>query len=135
MTNSILEVTDSKIRSAVADSERNLSTQIEQTANGITLNFNGRLDAVNDRVDTIQDYILFEGGNIILGEAASEIKLVIESDKIGIYNGDTVITQWNTNEILSPRYLSIPTGGKLRLGNFEFQPRQNGSLDFTWVGG
>lgn len=135
LTTSILNLTDNKIQSAVYDLDSSLSTKITETAASITYDFNEQLDGVNGKVNTMQSYIRFEDGNIILGEAASAVKLVIENDKIGIYNGDSVITQWTIGEILSPKYLQIPIGGKLRLGDFEFQPRDSGSLDFTWVGG
>lgn len=111
-----------------------ISTQISQAAGDIRFDFNQAIGNVNGTIDTFQQYIRFENGNIILGKSDSPVQLKIENDKIRIYSGDTDITSWSTAQILSPKVLKIPDGGVLYLGSFEFIPRDNGSLDFTWVG-
>lgn len=118
-----------------------VSTQIEQTADGINIMFTEMQQDIDDvaagadaRFNALQAYIQMAGGAITLGEIGNEITLKIENDQIGIYSNGVPVTYWTANDFVSPKTLRIPVGGRLILGDFAFIPRTNGSLDFTWIG-
>lgn len=118
-----------------------VSTQIQQTAEGINIQFTSLAQDIDDvhagadaKFAALQSYIRMAGGNITLGEVGNEITLTIENDRIGIYSNGVPITYWTAQDFVSPKTLRIPVGGRLILGDFAFIPRSNGSLDFTWIG-
>lgn len=118
-----------------------LSTTINQTAEGIRIDFSSLQQDVQDvqasadaKFASLQTYIQMAGGNITLGEIGNAVTLKIENDRIGIYYNGVAITYWTAADFVSPQTLRIPVGGRLILGEFAFIPRSNGSLDFTWVG-
>ena len=119
-----------------------ISTEIQQTASGINIQFESLQQDVNDvaasadaRFESLQSYIQMEGGSITLGEIGNEITLKIENDKIGIYRNGEAVTYWTASDFVAPISLTIPIGGRLNLGNYSYVPRENGSLDFMWTGG
>lgn len=118
-----------------------VSTQIQQTAEGINIQFTSLAQDIDDvqagadaKFAALQSYIRMAGGSITLGEVGNEITLKIENDRIGIYSNGVPITYWTAQDFVAPKTLRIPVGGRLILGDFAFIPRSNGSLDFTWIG-
>lgn len=118
-----------------------VSTQIEQTAEGINITFSEMQQNIDDvqanadaRFSALQSYIQLAGGTITLGEIGNEVTLKIENDRIGIYVNGNPVTYWTKDDFVSPFTLRIPVGGRLILGDFAFIPRSSGSLDFTWIG-
>lgn len=118
-----------------------LSTTIEQTADGIRIDFSSLQQDVEDvqssadaKFESLQSYIQMSGGSITLGKVGNQITLKLENDKIGIYRNGVAVTYWTANTFVSPVTLEIPVGGRLKLGNYAYIPRDNGSLDFVWVG-
>lgn len=118
-----------------------VSTTLEQTAEGWTYNFNILQQDLNDvsananaQFTALQKYIRLAGGTVTLGDASNPISLTIENDRIGIYVGGVAVTYWTANTFLLPVSVVIPVGGRLTLGNYAYIPRENGSLDFVWVG-
>lgn len=118
-----------------------VSTEIEQTADGINIRFSSLAQDIDDvaagadaKFETLQSYIQMAGGSITLGEIGNEVTLKIENDRIGIYSNGVLITYWTAQDFVAPKTLLIPVGGRLVLGEFAYIPRSNGSLDFTWVG-
>lgn len=114
-----------------------VSTQFTQTSTDYTFLFN-QLDQYVQTLDgdtqaqfnEITRYIRFVGGNIELGEINNPIKLILQNDRISFtQNGAEVayITD-NTLYITDGRFLT-----SLRIGNFAFTPRSNGSLSFGKV--
>lgn len=118
-----------------------VSTTITQTANEIRIDFDSLEQDVNDvqeqadaKFAALQSYIQMSGGNITLGEVGNSITLKLENDQIGIYYNGVAVTYWTKDDFVSPITLTIPVGGSLVLGNYAYVPRENGSLDFIWVG-
>lgn len=118
-----------------------VSTEIEQTADGINIRFSSLAQDIDDvaagadaKFESLQSYIQMAGGAITLGELGNEVTLKIENDRIGIYSNGVLITYWTAQDFVAPKTLLIPVGGRLILGEFAYIPRSNGSLDFTWVG-
>lgn len=128
-------------RGEAAELASSLSTAITQTASEIRFDFSSLqqdLDDVaagaNAQFSTLSRYIQFADGAITLGEVGNQITLKIENDRIGIYVNGVAVTYWTSEDFVSPQTLTIPVGGRLTLGDFAFIPRDNRSLDFTWVG-
>ena len=80
---------------------------------------------------TIEKYIRFEGGNIILGEAGNEITLRIENDRLSFLDDGAEVAYFSNKHltVLDGTFLS-----SLRIGAFAFLPRDNGNLSFVKVG-
>lgn len=140
----LIQQTSEAIQATVAETyatndevQSAISTQITQLSNSITLTFS-QLQAVVDANDTYartqiqerQQFIRFENGNIILGEAGNEITLRIENDRISFYSDGVEVAYF------SNRKLYVNDGeyiNSLKLGKFAFIPRNNGNLSFKKV--
>ena len=79
----------------------------------------------------IVKYIRFENGNIYLGETNNPITLVIQNDRISFMQSGAEVAYFSNNRlyVYDGQFIN-----SLRLGNFAFLPRANGSLDFKKVG-
>ena len=80
----------------------------------------------------ISSYIRFEDGNIILGESGNELTLRIENDRIVFLDGDTEVAYFNNHKLYITDAEILQS---LKIGNFAFTPRANGSLSFGKIGG
>lgn len=141
---SLIEQTAESIRLMVTESyitgedvTAQISTAITQLSDSIQFDFN-RITQIVDENDeearaqfqTIHNYIRFEDGNILLGEAGNEITLKIENDTIGFYDNGAKVAY------LSDKKLYVTSGefiNSLQLGKFAFLPRENGNLSFKKV--
>ena len=115
-----------------------ISTALEQTKDSFTMQFNSfQADLENVNADNsakfqeLYQYIRFKGGSIELGETGNMITLTIENDRISFKQSGQEIAYMSNNQ-LSITDANIVTS--LRIGNFIFSPRPNGSLDFKKVG-
>lgn len=115
-----------------------ISTALEQTKDSFTMQFNSfQADLENVNADNsakfqeLYQYIRFKGGSIELGETGNTITLTIENDRISFKQAGQEIAYMSNNQ-LSITDANIVTS--LRIGNFIFSPRPNGSLDFKKVG-
>lgn len=115
-----------------------VSTQFTQTATDYTYLFQ-QLESV---ITTLEDdtqarfieivkYIRFVDGNIVLGEVGNQITLVIQNDRISFLQSGAEVAYFSNNRlyVYDGQFIN-----SLRLGNFAFIPRSNGSLDFKKVG-
>lgn len=115
-------------------------TQFTQTASEIRMDFNtiinSNYDDLNDRLNesitssdeqfaTINKYIHFVDGKIILGESANPLTLTIQNDRVSFTQSGNEIAYFS-DEKLYVRQAEILT--YMRIGNYEFQPRNDGSL-------
>lgn len=101
------------------------------------------IEELVDGQNTIDSYIKFEDGKLILGVSSNGIelpcKIVITSTWAGFcWNGTTIddaVTVWNTDEFYAPNRVRIPDRGTLQIGNYAFQPSEaNGNVSLVWVG-
>lgn len=109
----------------------------EHTAKGFEMQFDNiskNLDDVSNNADTrfqeISKYIRFVDGNIVLGEAGSELILKIANDRISFLQNNTEVAYF------SNRKLYVTDGeytNSLQLGKFAFIPRSNGNLSFKKI--
>lgn len=80
--------------------------------------------------ETIQKYIRFEDGDIILGEAGNQLTLRIENDRISFLDAGAEVAY------LSNQRLYVTDGHfiqSLRVGSFAWVPRANGNLSLMKV--
>lgn len=115
-----------------------ISTALEQTKDSFTMQFNSfqaDLNSVNAdnsaKFQELYQYISFKGGSIELGETGNTITLTIENDRISFKQAGQEIAYMSNNQLYITD-ANIVTS--LRIGNFIFSPRPNGSLDFKKVG-
>lgn len=83
-----------------------------------------------EQFETIQKYIRFEDGDIILGEAGNELILRIENDRISFLDDGAEVAY------LSNKRLYVTDGHflhSLRVGAFAWVPRANGNLSLMRV--
>ena len=111
-----------------------VSTALEQTNEYIEMQFTSfQADLENLNADNtakfqdIEKYIRFEDGNIILGEVGNEIVLTIENDRISFTQNGQEVAYFSNNKL---NVTDADVVHSLRIGNFIFSPRPNGSLDF-----
>ena len=80
--------------------------------------------------ETIQRYIRFEDGNIILGEAGNELTLRIENDRISFLDSGAEVAYLSNNRlyVTDGHFLQ-----SLRVGSFAWVPRANGNLSLMKV--
>lgn len=114
-----------------------VSSSWEHTAKGFEMQFDNiskNLGDVSNNADTrfqeISKYIRFVDGNIVLGEAGSELILKIANDRISFLQNNTEVAYF------SNRKLYVTDGeytNSLQLGKFAFIPRSNGNLSFKKI--
>lgn len=86
---------------------------------------------MRDQIQTIERYIRFENGNILLGESGNELTLRIENDRISFIDAGAEVAYF------SDRHLVVLDGhflNSLRVGSFAWLPRENGNLSLVKVG-
>ena len=81
---------------------------------------------------TLESYIRFEDGAIILGKADNDLAMKITNDRVSIISGLGTPGE-RTVAYFSNNSLEIIDVEKVRFGNFGFIPRANNNLTFTKV--
>lgn len=116
-----------------------ISTKLEQTKNSVNIeftNFKTDIDSSikqnNVSFTEIHKYIRFIDGNIYLGAEDNPIQLIEKNDRISFVQAGSEVAYFSNNKM----YVNDGQfNNTLRIGNFEFRPRPNGSLDFKkWSG-
>lgn len=116
-----------------------ISSKIEQTKNSFNFeftNFKADIDSSikqnNVSFTEIHKYIRFIDGNIYLGAEDNPIQLIEKNDRISFVQAGSEVAYFSNNKM----YVNDGQfNNTLRIGNFEFSPRPNGSLDFKkWSG-
>lgn len=115
-----------------------VSTSMEQLKDSFTFTFNtleAKVDAndadAREQFATLEKYIRFVDGDIVLGESGNELVLRIQNDRISFLDGGAEVAYWNNKQM-------VVTDGhflhSLRIGPFAFVPRENGNLSLVKVG-
>ena len=107
-----------------------LSDSFEFQFNQLTATVDANDAEARTQFETIQKYIRFEDGDIILGEAGNELVLRIENDRISFLDDGAEVAY------LSNKRLYVTDGhflNSLRVGSFAFVPRANGNLSLMKV--
>lgn len=116
-----------------------ISTNLEQTKNSVNIeftNFKTDFEASKKQniasFNEIHKYIRFIDGNIYIGVEGNPIQLIEKNDRLSFVQGGAEVAYFSNNKL----YVNDGQfNNTLRIGNFEFSPRPNGSLDFKkWSG-
>lgn len=135
----VQEVIKDYVKSADLDEfQQTLSTQMQQTAEDLSFQFDhlnssvtGIHDTVQNRFEELKKYIQFKDGNIILGEEGNELSLKITNNRIlFLQNGYEVAYMSNNKLYITDAEILT----SLKIGKFAFIPRKNGNTSFTWMG-
>ena len=123
--------TNDELESAISTS----MTQLADSFNFLFTELQTVVDAndaeAREQLATIQKYIRFEDGNIILGESGNEITLRIENDRISFLDDGAEVAYFSNKRlvVLDGHFLH-----SLQIGNFALIPRGNGNLSLMKVG-
>ncbi len=114
-----------------------ISTQIEQTANSVEIQFETfRADVESVAANTdaefeeIRKYIRFVDGKILLGEVGNELELQIANDRISFLQDGAEVAYFSNRKLYVTDTQILHS---LQLGNFAFMPRANGNLSFKKI--
>lgn len=123
--------TNDELESAISTT----MTQLSESFNFLFTELQTTVDAndaeAREQLTTIQKYIRFEDGNIVLGESGNELTLRIENDRISFLDDGAEVAY------LSNKRLVVLDGHfmhSLQIGNFALLPRENGNLSLSKVG-
>ena len=110
------------INQSVNDAKNEMSGQI----NGV----NGRVDGLKQTTDNVNNYMSFDKDGLTLGKSDSAVKTKITNQEWSIQKNGAKVTYINdqTMYITDGQFTQ-----SLKIGNFGFVPRANGSLDFKKI--
>lgn len=105
---------------------KSAKTEIGGQINGI----NGTLKGLTDTTDEIKSYMSFDGDALTLGKSGNKFKTQITNQEWAILKDSEKLTYINdkTMYITDGQFTE-----SLKVGNFGFVPRANGSLDFKKI--
>lgn len=146
-TNAAIEVSQDNITSKVeteyykkddVDSKiGEISTQVTQTNNQLSINFTTLSDTIeniqnstNQNFDEINKYIRFIDGNIIIGVEGNSLTLRISNDRISFLESSSEVAYMSNNK------LYIQDGeilDRFMIGRFAFYPRANGNMTLRYI--
>ena len=127
--------------SAIQNLRQETSSQFTQTVSSFEASFNTVTQAINNnqtdtnqKFDDIRNYLRYEEingvGVVTLGTSGSEIVLRQRNDRVYFEQNGTEVAYISNNQlyITDAQFLN-----SIRIGNFAFIPRSNGSLGFRKV--
>lgn len=110
------------INQSVTDAKNEMSGQIDSV--------NGRVDGLKQTTDNVNNYMSFDNNGLTLGKSDSAFKTKITNQEWSIQKNGAKVTYINdqTMYITDGQFTQ-----SLKIGNFGFVPRANGSLDFKKI--
>ena len=110
------------INQSVTDAKNDMSGQIDSV--------NGRVDGLKETTDNVNNYMSFDNDGLTLGKSDSAFKTKITNQEWSIQKNGAKVTYINdqTMYITDGQFTQ-----SLKIGNFGFVPRANGSLDFKKI--
>lgn len=81
--------------------------------------------ATNQKFGEINKYIRFADGKIILGETGNELTLTVQNDRVSFQQAGNEVAYFSNNNLYIKRAEVLTT---LRIGNYEWTPRNDGGL-------
>lgn len=110
------------INQSVTDAKNEMSGQIDSV--------NGRVDGLKQTTDNVNNYMSFDNDGLTLGKSDSAFKTKITNQEWSIQKNGAKVTYINDQTM----YITDGQFTKsLKIGNFGFVPRANGSLDFKKI--
>lgn len=137
-TSDSIKLEVSEVYATNGDVESAISTSLTQLNDSFTFLFSQLQTTVNEndadareQFATIQKYIRFDDGNIVLGKVGNEITLHIENDRISFLESGAEVAYFSNRQLIvtDAHFLN-----SLRIGAFQFLPRENGNLSLVKVG-
>lgn len=117
--------------------QESVSTQFSQTSDSFNFTFSELVTQINTldgearaQFEDITKYIRFVNGDIVLGQVGNEITLQIQNDRIRFLQSGAEVAYFSNNKLY---VTDIEVLNSIKIGNFAFIPRANGSLDFKKV--
>lgn len=110
------------INQSITDAKNEMSGQIDSV--------NGRVDGLKQTTDNVNNYMSFDNDGLTLGKSDSAFKTKITNQEWSIQKNGAKVTYINdqTMYITDGQFTQ-----SLKIGNFGFVPRANGSLDFKKI--
>ena len=110
------------INQSVTDAKNEMSGQINSV--------NGRVNGLKQTTDNVNNYMSFDNDGLTLGKSDSAFKTKITNQEWSIQKNGAKVTYINdqTMYITNGQFTQ-----SLKIGNFGFVPRANGSLDFKKI--
>lgn len=115
-------------------------TEFTQTSEEIRMDFNKSIaststnlksqmdasdSAINTKLTEINKYIRFVDGKIVLGETGNELMLTIQNDRVSFTQSGVEVAYFSNNNLYI-KEAEVLTN--LRIGNYEWAPRDDGAL-------
>ena len=125
---------------------KSVQTELTQTSEEIRMDFNKTVttyvDGLQNQIDdntsytekqfnTINKYIRFVDGKIILGEMGNELTLTIQNDRLSFMQSNVEVAYFSDNKLYINQAEVLTS---LKIGKFEFVPGTNGSLSLRKKG-
>ena len=137
VSNSALEHYQNTVSSQFTQTKKDFTWSINQSVtdaknemNGQISSVNGRLDGLKQTTDNVNNYMSFDNDGLTLGKSDSAFKTKITNQEWSIQKNGAKVTYINdqTMYITDGQFTQ-----SLKIGNFGFVPRANGSLDFKKI--
>lgn len=137
VSNSAFEHYQKDLSTQFTQTKKDFTWSINQSVNDAKNEMNGQIDSVNGRVDglkkttdNVNNYMSFDNDGLTLGKSDSAFKTKITNQEWSIQKNGEKVTY------ISDQTMYITDGQftqSLKIGNFGFVPRANGSLDFKKI--
>ena len=131
-TNNLINVDED-----LQDYKNQVSTTFTQTNENFEFQFNGLTDLIDAVSNTeeghyaeLHQYIRFVNGVIILGEEGNPFSVELSNTRLSFKQDGTEIAYVSNNQLYITNAEVLTN---IKIGNFEFKPRNNGSLSFRKV--
>lgn len=124
--------TNGRVESAISTTMTQLKDSFEFIFNQLESRVDENDIEARRHFTEIEKYIRFVNGNIVLGEQGNEITLRIENDRLSFLDDGAEVAYFSNKKltVLDGSFLN-----SLRIGSFQFLPRENGNLSLVKVGG
>lgn len=126
------EVSETYVTKDNASSTYAKSTDLQQTSDSFQMNFKtlqttvlDNQHNVDEQFSELNDYIRFQGGNIILGKSGNSITCKITNDRLSFMQDDVEVAYLSNNQLYINK---ANVTNKLQIGNFVFQAKSDGGL-------
>lgn len=137
VSNSAFEHYQNTVSSQFTQTKKDFTWSINQSVTAAKNEMSGQIDSVNGRVDglkettdNVNNYMSFDNDGLTLGKSDSAFKTKITNQEWSIQKNGAKVTYINdqTMYITDGQFTQ-----SLKIGNFGFVPRANGSLDFKKI--
>ena len=137
VSNSAFEHYQNTVSSQFTQTKKDFTWSINQSVTDVKNEMSGQIDSVNGRVDglkqttdNVNNYMSFDNDGLTLGKSDSAFKTKITNQEWSIQKNGAKVTYINdqTMYITDGQFTQ-----SLKIGNFGFVPRANGSLDFKKI--